>query len=211
MCPSEDGPMDWTEPARPARRHAVVRRWQGAALHRRRRPVPDPHRHRASGTSSPKRRWRRSTPSSRPMASTVAFRRGWDLYTVDVATGKETRLTRDGTETLRNGVPDWVYPEELDLGTAFWWSPDSKSHRLPAVRYQPRAGLSARGPAAHCAPSTSRNAIRRPARTIADVHLGVVAAAGGPTSWLEVGDTRNAYLIARAGWMPNSRACTCCA
>jgi dipeptidyl-peptidase-4 len=48
----------------------------------------------------------------------VAFRRGWDLYTVD-ASGKETRLTRDGTDTLRNGAPDWVYPEELELATRF--------------------------------------------------------------------------------------------
>ena len=62
-----------------------------------------------------------------PDASAVAFRRGWDLYTVDTATRKETRLTKDGTETLRNGIPDWVYPEELTLGTGFWWSPDSKS------------------------------------------------------------------------------------
>ena len=30
-------------------------------------------------------------------------------------------------ETLRNGVQDWVYPEELYMATAFWWSPDSKS------------------------------------------------------------------------------------
>jgi dipeptidyl-peptidase-4 len=62
-----------------------------------------------------------------PDARMVAFRRGWDLYTVDVASGKETRLTINGTDTLRNGIPDWVYPEELELGTGFWWSPDSKS------------------------------------------------------------------------------------
>ena len=62
-----------------------------------------------------------------PDGQMVAFRRGWDLYTVDVAAKKETRLTRNGTPTLRNGGTDWVYPEELDLGTAFWWSPDSKS------------------------------------------------------------------------------------
>ena len=26
---------------------------------------------------------------------------------------------------MRNGELDWVYPEELDLHTAYWWSPDS--------------------------------------------------------------------------------------
>src|SRR5262249_7541996 len=34
-------------------------------------------------------------------------------------------LTRNGSETLRNGELDWVYPEELDLQTSYWWSPDS--------------------------------------------------------------------------------------
>ena len=34
----------------------------------------------------------------------------------------------------------------------------------------------------------------------------MVAAAGGPTTWLDAGDTRNSYLIARAGWMPDSKS-----
>ena len=37
------------------------------------------------------------------------------------------------------------------------------------------------------------------------MHLGIVPVSGGPTRWLEVGDTRNSYLIARAGWMPDSK------
>src|SRR5258708_36680186 len=57
----------------------------------------------------------------------VAFRRMFDLYALDIASGKETRLTRDGSETLLNGQLDWVYPEELEISTAYWWSPDSKS------------------------------------------------------------------------------------
>ena len=66
-------------------------------------------------------------PKFSPDGSHVAFRRGHDLYALDLASRKETRLTEDGSPTLLNGELDWVYPEELDLGTAFWWSPDSKS------------------------------------------------------------------------------------
>jgi len=66
-------------------------------------------------------------PKLSPDGKMVVFRRGWDLYSIDVATHKETPLTTHGAETLRNGALDWVYPEELELGTAFWWSPDSKS------------------------------------------------------------------------------------
>jgi dipeptidyl-peptidase-4 len=54
-----------------------------------------------------------------------AFTRDYDLYVKDLD-GNETALTTDGTEDLRNGFPDWVYPEELGQYQAFWWSPDSK-------------------------------------------------------------------------------------
>jgi len=140
-----------------------------------------------------------------PDARMVAFRRGWDLYTVDVASGKETRLTKDGTETLRNGIPDWVYPEELTLGTGFWWSPDSKE--LCYLQFD-----SSREPVFPHADMLGTRAFSEPERypqageNNADIHLGAVAATGGPTKWFDVGDTRNAYLIARAGWMPNGRS-----
>src|SRR5512141_768198 len=54
-----------------------------------------------------------------------AFTRDYDLFIKDMD-GAETALTTGGTEDLRNGYPDWVYPEELAQYEAFWWSPDSK-------------------------------------------------------------------------------------
>ncbi len=54
-----------------------------------------------------------------------AFTRSYNLFVKDMD-GNETALTTDGTEDLRNGFPDWVYPEELGQYQAFWWSPDSK-------------------------------------------------------------------------------------
>lgn len=54
-----------------------------------------------------------------------AFTRDYNLYIKDLE-GKETALTTDGHKDLRNGFPDWVYPEELNQYAAFWWSPDSR-------------------------------------------------------------------------------------
>jgi dipeptidyl-peptidase-4 len=140
-----------------------------------------------------------------PDGKMVAFRRASDLYTIEIASGKETRLTHDGSETLLNGELDWVYPEELELGTAYWWSPDSKSiaflqfdtSREPVVPHEDVLGVRVRYEPERYPQVGENNA---------DVHMGVVPAAGGPTRWLEVGDTRNSYLIARAGWMPDSRS-----
>ncbi len=143
-------------------------------------------------------------PKLSPDGKMVAFRRASDLYTLEIASGKETRLTHDGSETLLNGELDWVYPEELELGTAYWWSPDSKSiaylqfdtSREPIVPHEDVLGVRAKYEPERYPQVGENNA---------DVHFGVVPAAGGPTRWLEVGDTRNSYLIARAGWMPDSR------
>ena len=49
----------------------------------------------------------------------------------DIADGKETRLTFDGSETVMNGYASWVYYEEIfgrpSRYRAFWWSPDSQT------------------------------------------------------------------------------------
>ena len=65
-----------------------------------------------------------------PDSTMLAFTRSNDLYVVSIETGRETRLTYDGTDLILNGYASWVYYEEI-LGRgsqykAFWWSPDSK-------------------------------------------------------------------------------------
>lgn len=143
-------------------------------------------------------------PKLSPDGKTVAFRRGQDLYTVDAASGRETRLTQDGSETLRNGGLDWVYPEELELGTAYWWSPDSKS--ILYLQFD-----TSHEPVYPHEDLLRERALYEPQRypqageNNADIRVGVIPAAGGPTKWFEAGDTRRDYLIARAGWIRDSR------
>jgi len=66
-------------------------------------------------------------PQLSPDGRRVAFVRKNDLYVVDVQSGRETRLTKSGSDTVLNGRLDWVYEEELAgrSGKAFWWSPES--------------------------------------------------------------------------------------
>jgi len=144
-------------------------------------------------------------PKLSPDGSRVAFRRGWDLYCLEVHGKKETRLTAGGSATLRNGALDWVYPEEIGLTTAFWWSPDSRSlayvqfdtSREPMYPHEDLRGLRAVFEPEPYPQAGENNA---------SVRLGVVQASGGKTRWLEAGDTRETQLMARAGWMPNGRS-----
>ncbi|MBY0503694.1 MAG: S9 family peptidase [Bryobacteraceae bacterium] len=135
-----------------------------------------------------------------PDGRRVGYVRGNNIYVEDLASGKITALTNNGSAKIINGMGDWVYEEELGLSDAFRWSPDSKSiaywqfdtsgvgifHLLDntAATYPkliplpyPKAG-------------TANSAVR----------LGVVAATGGKTRWLEIpGDPRENYL-ARMEW-----------
>ena len=143
-------------------------------------------------------------PKLSPDGKSVAFRRDWDLYTVDIASKRETRLTTGGSDTLRNGGLDWVYPEELDLGTAYWWSPDSKSiaylqfdiSREPIYPHEDLRGGRAIYEPQHYPKAGENNP---------DVRLGVVAAGGGTKRWMEVSGSRDEHIIGRAGWTPDSR------
>ncbi len=141
-------------------------------------------------------------PKLSPDGSRVAFRRGHDLYTLDIATLQLARLTDDGSATLLNGETDWVYPEELDLSTAYWWSPDSR--HIAYLQFDiahefayPQVSL------------TGLRALAEPERypqagtPNADVRVGVVPASGGATHWMDLGETRG-FLIARVYWTPDS-------
>jgi len=64
-----------------------------------------------------------------PDGKFVSFVRGMNLFVVEVASGKEKQLTRDGSEKILNGYLDWVYEEEIygrGQKRGYWWSPDSR-------------------------------------------------------------------------------------
>jgi dipeptidyl-peptidase-4 len=141
-------------------------------------------------------------PKLSPDNRHVSFRRGYDLYTIDVASRTETRLTKDGSPTLMNGRLDWVYPEELDLGTAHWWSPDSrhiaylqfdtsKEPVFPQVDLRKSRGL------------LEVERYPKAGDPNAEVRVGVVDTEGGPTRWMDAGEPRD-HLMARVHWFPDS-------
>ena len=65
-------------------------------------------------------------PKFSPDARYISFLRGHDLYIKSTSEGDEIRLTKDGSANLYNGEVDWLYEEELDVRSNYFWSPDSK-------------------------------------------------------------------------------------
>jgi len=133
----------------------------------------------------------------------VSFLRNHDLWVVSVAGGEPRQLTRGGSEELRNGELDWVYPEELDLETAYWWAPDSSKIALlrldeSAVEKYPLVNELSYGGALteeRFPAAGSPNPVAR---------VGVVDAMGGDVRWMDTGSDPSA-LLARVRWLPDSR------
>ena len=71
-----------------------------------------------------------NNPTLSPDGNYIAYSKNNDLYTVNIETKKETKITNDGSDVILNGYASWVYTEEI-LGRrsayrSFWWAPDSK-------------------------------------------------------------------------------------
>lgn len=66
-------------------------------------------------------------PKISPDGRWVSFVRGHNLWIVSAAGGEARDLTTGGSEEVRKGELDWVYPEELESKTAYWWAPDSSA------------------------------------------------------------------------------------
>lgn len=52
-------------------------------------------------------------PTTSPDGKYVAYTKNNNLYTIDLNTKKETKLTADGSDVILNGYSSWVYMEEI--------------------------------------------------------------------------------------------------
>ena len=142
-------------------------------------------------------------PKFSPDGKWVSFVRESNLWVVDITSGSAKPLTTGGTQDLLKGQLDWVYPEELETSTAYWWSPDSSKvayyqmDERPVTRY-PIMDMSS--------PVGAIQYERYPQAGEANpiVRVGVVPVAGGETTWMNTGADTDVYP-ARVEWLPDSR------
>ncbi len=149
-------------------------------------------------------------PKISPDGKWVSFVRDYDLWVVHLATGQESPVTRYGSEEIMHAKLDWVYPEELGIRTAYWWSPDStrlaflEMDQRPVTRYPLVNLLSYTG---------ETEWMRYPKAGDANpiVRVGVAPVAGGEPQWMDLygssagaADAADTY-IPRVLWMPDAK------
>src|SRR5467141_3372831 len=142
-------------------------------------------------------------PKISPDGKFVSFVRDHNLWLVNLADGKERVLTQGGTEEIRKGELDWVYPEELEIKTAYWWSPDSSAIAYlemdeRRVSQYPMVDFSS--------PSGEAEMERYPTAGGANpiVRVLVVLLNGGEPRAMDAGAETDIY-IPRVNWLPDSK------
>ena len=141
-----------------------------------------------------------------PDGKKVSFVRAHDLHAAIVEDGaaREVALTKGGTDTLRNGELDWVYPEELDADTAAWWSPDST--RVAFLRLdETKVG---RTPILDVAPLQGEAHLQwypKAGGANPVPAVGVASLSGAATTWMDLGPSTDVY-VPWAAWTPDGTA-----
>ena len=142
-----------------------------------------------------------------PDGRLVAFVRDHDLHVVDVERQRERALTTDGSATVRNGLLDWVYQEEIyGRGNfrGYWWSPDSTQlaflqlddSAVPAFTIVDTIDYH---------PGVERWEYPKAGDPNPGVRLGIVHAAGGSITWVDIDEyAPSDPLIVDVGWTPDS-------
>jgi len=76
-------------------------------------------------------------PKISPKGGFVSFIRDRNLWVIELASGKQLQLTRDGSATIGNGVPEFVADEEMDRHTGYWWAPDDSAIAFARIDESP--------------------------------------------------------------------------
>ena len=143
-------------------------------------------------------------PKFSPDGNRISYLREHNLYVRPVSGGQEKSLTKptgdkDKDANLLNGEIDWVYAEELDVRSNYFWSPSGKElvylqmdetgvPTYPIVNWMPLQ------------PNVDMQKYPKPGDTNPAVRLGVVGADAGKTKWITLTDNPDIY-IPRFGWV----------
>lgn len=74
-----------------------------------------------------------------PRGTWLAYLSESDLHVVEIATGRVRQLTKDGGDTVSNGLADFIAQEEMQRLDGYWWSPDERCLAFTRVDESPVA------------------------------------------------------------------------
>ncbi len=139
-----------------------------------------------------------------PDASKVAYVSGHNIFSEDLASGKVSKLTSDGTKKLINGTFDWVYEEELDCRDGFRWSPDGKSIAYWQLDANKTRNYLMLNTTDSLYPFTVPVEYPVVGQDPSRCRIGVISLNTGKTTWMKVPGDDIQHYIPRMEWAANS-------
>jgi dipeptidyl-peptidase 4 len=141
-------------------------------------------------------------PKFSPDGEFVSFVRGHGLSVMRLKDAgiPPMVLASSPNETIWNGEVDWVYEEELDVRSNYFWSPDSKNIAF----LQMNEADVPLYPLTDWIPTHAGVVLQRypqPGDANPNVRVGVVAARGGKISWVKLPVKPDQDYIPRFGWV----------
>lgn len=138
-------------------------------------------------------------PKFSPDGKKLTYIRNHNLYVTPVDSADETALTNDQNPNILNGEVDWVYAEELDSRSHYFWSPngakivflqmnETRVPTYPITDFIPQH------------PTVSEEKYPKVGDPNPQVRLGVMDSHNGKTRWLHLGDNADIY-VPRFGWV----------
>ena len=139
-----------------------------------------------------------------PRGRYVSFVSKQNLYTIDLRSGLNYQLTRDGKGPVHNAEAEFVAQEEMDRSTGYWWAPDDSEI---AFEHYDESGVDEVKRSEVYADRTETVSQRYPAagRPNVAVKLGLVKPHAARVRWVDLGKNPDIYL-ARVAWLPDASA-----
>jgi len=141
-------------------------------------------------------------PKFSPDAKSISYLRDHNLFVAPASPNSHRELNLSCTtgDAMLNGEVDWVYLEELDVRSNYFWSPDSQ-HLVylqadeSKVPQYPLTDLNE----THATVDMQR--YPQPGDPNPSVRVGIVDAKGGKTTWVNLPFSASNDYIPRFGWV----------
>ena len=141
-------------------------------------------------------------PKFSPNGKSISYIRDHNLFVQKVHNGANhsVALTNTTDPNLLNGEVDWVYLEELEVRSNYFWAPDSKriAYLQMDETHVPTYPITDWIPV-H--PTVEEQRYPQPGDPNPAVRVGVVKASGGKTLWLKIPLSAGNDYIPRFGWV----------
>jgi dipeptidyl-peptidase-4 len=139
-----------------------------------------------------------------PDGKKAAYSSEHNMYVEDLATGKITKLTNDGTARMINGTFDWVYEEEFSCRDGFRWSPDSKNIAYWQIDARKIKNFLLIDNTDSLYSFTKPVEYPKAGQDPSVTKVGVISLATGKTTWMKVPGDATQHYIPRMEWADNS-------